>query len=115
MIKENYKILVKAKNNVMGVKLVTGEEVMAKVTECPQHLKLELPHSIVSVDEGVAFTPWPSMIDESATVLIKKDKVLLTFSLRGDFYREYAEMHVAKEKKPSGIYMPKDSPIVTEK
>lgn len=117
MIKEKSKLLVEDENQIMGVKLVTGEDIMAKVIDHDaEFVEVVLPHALTASGGGAAFMAWPSMVSED-NIFIAKDKILLTYPLRVDFYSQYASMHGVTVDIPSeeesGIFMPAEKKLIS--
>lgn len=116
MLEEKNKLIVEDENNIMGVKFVSGEDIMAKVEDRGEYIELTQPHALTAAPEGAAFMPWPVMISDD-NVFVSKDKVLLTYPLRIDFYAQYAQLLEIDVEIPSeeetGIFMPSEKKIIT--
>lgn len=90
MLRETNSLLMAG--NYVGVKLVSGEEVLCKLGNISDTVELIRPHFIAQTAEGVVFMPWPQLVDhkdeESHTITIEKSKLLAPFKLRPDFEAE---------------------------
>lgn len=80
-------------NRVVALKLITGEEVIARVTQVTDTtLTLKRPLSMVMMQGGeedesqgsVAFAPWMLAIPEDALVELSKDRIVYVHEARKD-------------------------------
>lgn len=65
--------------DIMTFKLVTAEEVIARVEqETPTHYYLKTPMTLSYTQQGVGMTPWLITADKDTSIEIEKTRVLAT-------------------------------------
>jgi len=110
MLRETNNLLVAG--NYVGIKFVSGEEILCKIGEVSDTVKLIRPHFIAQTAQGVVFMPWPQLVNHedeaSHTITVSKDKILASFGLRPDFEAELRNIMGDSPK----IFMP-DKKIIT--
>lgn len=111
MLKTNNNLLVEG--NFIGVKFVTGEDVLCRVGEVtPTEVTLLRPHFITAAEGGMAFMPWPTMVNyEDASkhvVTVDRSKILTPYNLSKEFLETMLELLDEK----SAILVP-DKKILT--
>jgi hypothetical protein len=85
-----------ATGNYVGMKLTSGEEILCKVGEIGDTVKLIRPHFIAQTPQGVVLSPWPQLVnhesESSHTIEVPKQFIMATYALRDDFAAEMKEI-----------------------
>ncbi len=111
MIKEKTTLI--EEGAIIGVKFVSGEDVMAKIGKIlGDQVELILPHSLVTSHEGAAFMAWPSMVSDDS-FFVHKNKIMIAYPLREDFLNQYSPLHGEVEEEKAGIFMPPEKKIIS--
>ena len=111
MLKTNNNLFVEG--NFIGVKFVTGEDVLCKVGAVTEtDVTLLRPHFITAAEGGMAFMPWPTMVNYEEVgkhaVTIERSKILTPYPLRKDFLETLLEL---LDEKP--VILVPDKKILT--
>ena len=86
--------------NILGIKLVTGEEIIATVKPTAQgqlqvtrmvHIKL-LPAQIQGGPPSLGFAPWPEYAEEGSTLLLEPLHIVYTYPVDKGILQEYNAM-----------------------
>lgn len=95
---------------IYGFKLVTGEEIVAKVISKERgEYKFDKPHTVMMSQQGAGLSAWPMIADEDQPVTVPIGHIVAVFTLRADFKAGYEE----STNPPSQIVMPKAQGIIT--
>lgn len=93
---------------ILGIKLVTGEEIIATVKPTAQgqlqvsrmvHIKL-LPAQIQGGPPSLGFAPWPEYAEEGSTLLLEPLHVVYTYPVDKGILSEYNAM-LGQETTPT--------------
>ena len=96
---------------VLGIKLVTGEEIIArtKPTAAGQlqvsdmvHIKL-MPPQIQGGPPSLGFAPWPEYAEVGSTILLEPLHIVYTYPVDNSILSEYNTMLGQETKSPSQI------------
>ena len=94
---------------VLGIKLVTGEEIIAttQITKSGQlqvsrtvHIKL-MPPQIQGGPPSLGFAPWPEYAVEGSTLLLEPLHIVYTYPVDRGILNEYNQMFLEGEKASS--------------
>ena len=87
LIQAPYKI-----NDVISVKLQTGEELVCKlIEESDTHLKVKTPLTLVMSQQGLGMQQYMFTTDPDQPISIAKDKIIVVQKTRKDFSDTYTE------------------------
>lgn len=95
--------------NIIGIKLVTGEEIIATVepTKTGQvqvsntvHIKL-MPPQIQGGPPSLGFAPWPEYAEEGSTLLLEPLHIVYTYPVDKAILSEYNSMLSNSDEKTS--------------
>jgi len=78
-------------SDVKVVKLITGEELLASVTDYVETMMLEKPYVMVMGPEGAGIMPWMPYA-ETDNVEIDKNKVIAVLELKESVKQSYSKM-----------------------
>jgi len=78
-------------SEVKLIKLVTGEELLASVTDYEKTMMLEKPYVMVMGPEGAGIMPWIPYA-ETDNVEIDKDKIIVVLELKEQVKISYSKM-----------------------
>ena len=78
-------------SEVKLVKLITGEELLASVTNYEKTMMLEKPYVMVMGPEGTGIMPWIPYA-ETDNVEIDKDKIIVVLELKEQVKTSYSKM-----------------------
>lgn len=78
-------------SEVKLIKLVTGEELLASVTDYVETMILENPYVMVMGPEGAGIMPWMPYA-ETDNVEIDKNKVIAVLELKESVKQSYSKM-----------------------
>ena len=86
------------------VRLVSGEEVLAKIENIGEATKFEKPHVIVPTQaKGIALMPWcPYSNIQEEGVTVPNDKILFVTTPHDDLVKEYTTMVTGIEMPTAG-------------
>lgn len=95
---------------VLGIKLVTGEEIFGKTTTLPTgQLKVEVPVILRSFPPTIAggqpslgFSPFPPMSSHGKPVILEPLHIIYTFEPYAELIEEYHNM-ISGESQPQII------------
>ena len=90
--------------NVELVRLVSGEEVLAKIENLGEATRFEKPHLIIPTQaKGIALMPWcPYSNIQDEGVVIPNDKIVFVASPHTDLVKEYTTMVTGIEMPTAG-------------
>ena len=91
-------------NKVELVRLVSGEEVLAKIENLGEGTKLSKPHLIIPTQQkGIALMPWcPYSTIQDEGVVIPNDKIVFVATPHVDLAKEYTTMVTGIEMPTAG-------------
>ena len=86
------------------VRLVSGEEVLAKIEHVGEATKFEKPHLIIPTQgKGIALMPWcPYSTIQEDGVTVPNDKIIFITTPHGDLEKEYTRMVTGIEMPTAG-------------
>jgi hypothetical protein len=83
-------------NKVLSIKLISGEEIIAKTVEGSTDSAIIVSNPLMMImitddsdQASVAFVPWLLGLDDSSTVTIKSDKIIVYTNARQDAVIQY--------------------------
>jgi len=91
--------------SVIGIKLVTGEEIIGQVAQTqagqlkvslPVHIKL-LPPQIQGGPPSLGFAPWPEYAVEGSPILLEPLHIVYTYTPDESIVSEYNAMQTGEE------------------
>ena len=91
-------------NEVQLVRLVSGEEVLAKIENVDGGVKLTKPYLIIPTQgRGIALMPWcPYSTIQDEGVVIPNDKIMFVATPHVDLTKEYTTMVTGIEMPTAG-------------
>lgn len=93
--------------NILGIKLVTGEEIIATTTPTSTgqlkvtktvHIKL-MPPQIQGGPPSLGFAPWPEYAEEGSTLLLEPLHIVYTYPVDKGILSEYNAMFASATTK----------------
>jgi hypothetical protein len=90
--------------NVQLVRLVSGEEVLAKIENVGEATKFDKPHLIIPTQaKGIALMPWcPYSKIQDDGVTVPNDKIVFIAEPHDDLAKEYTTMVTGLEMPTAG-------------
>tara|TARA_Y100001937_G_C6975568_1_gene265338 strand:- start:201 stop:521 length:321 start_codon:yes stop_codon:yes gene_type:complete len=91
-------------NEVQLIRLVSGEEVLAKIENVEGGVKFETPHLIIPTQgKGIALMPWcPYSKIQEEGITVPTDKILFITNPHDELAKEYTTMVTGIEMPTAG-------------
>ena len=91
-------------NEVQLVRLVSGEEVLAKIENLGEATSFDKPHIIIPTQaKGIALMPWcPYSNIQEDGVVVPNDKIMFITTPHDDLVKEYTTMVTGIEMPTAG-------------
>ena len=91
-------------NEVQLVRLVSGEEVLAKIENLGEATSFDKPHIIIPTQaKGIALMPWcPYSNIQEDGVVVPNDKIMFITTPHDDLVKEYTTMVTGLEMPTAG-------------
>ena len=91
-------------NKVELVRLVSGEEVLAKIENLGEATSFDKPHIIIPTQQkGIALMPWcPYSNIQEDGVVVPNDKIMFITTPHNDLVKEYTTMVTGIEMPTAG-------------
>lgn len=89
-------------NEVIGLKLVSGEEIVGKVREEADYFVVDNPSFIIILQEGAGLVPWPQF-SSGKQIKLNKHHVIVSFELNPNIVDGYNQKFGGIVTAPAGV------------